>query len=841
MKRHLPALLKPRYGWFACLFFLSALMLHGETHPRLLFETGRIPDLRERVTREPYRSMLEDLEAFAEMDDSPSVQYAESTSAIKCGFLYLVTGEEAWAEKARGYVNARINDTGSAHGWDRNIKGLALYWHGRAVALAYDFCYSSISWQAPADPADPGGEAFRDRVRRKLKAQADRIYTDGGTEQNRNPASNWQNNRFASAGLIYLAIEESLDAGDHGRIEGCIEKVETYLVENMGDSPDSRGFNIESLGYTMYPWSFTGPFLIAAEKNGFTRAAEAAPAAAGYALWTVYSVTARIPNLWPGYLGIKPDFGDDSNHHRGEGSYGMAFYFCPPFLHPGLRYWYDRMVGELGDRTWDRKPFGTLFSILYYPDDVEPAPPGTIREWRNAMLETGGNGYFSFRNRYEDENDLIAMLYGKFRGNKGHNGPDALSFRIIGLGHPFAVGGGRYGPKINAADTGRRQDAYLRSMNTLYPVDPENELTISGESGRLVDVPQRFPDGGGRVSLHIERNNVDTVGHTRRFLADYSDQSGAAAAFVVSDTSENGNWWQLCQADLDPEVDAVTAGGNSFLIENPDGSSLKGTVVYPEGPLDWKTGTRIRGSSYGLDGGRFNENEYVHFQSEDGDYLVVMTVCGPDTPHPEVVPLGGTGANNGRQVRIGELTVSIDGDRISRGTVPAIPPEVIVESPEPLEVLAPGPADLHVTGRAAAGSAALRDLEVYYGPLSEFLGTGTLDRDSGEFACVIPDLPLGHHIFRVKAVDENDLATYSEYIPFSVHRSPPPRVRLELGTDGTVRASWNGAAGILYRVWVLSSEGAWAPYGEPLAGQGETITETLRGLPESFLLRVTAE
>lgn len=834
-------LLKPPHYRLLCLLFLPALLLTAENHPRLLFGPDRIPELQERVTREPYRSMLEDLLAHAETDDSSSEQYAESTAAIKCGFLYLVTGEEAWAEKARGYVRKRIEDAGNAHGWDRNIKGLALYWHGRAVALAYDFCYHSPSWQAPADPADPEGEGFRDRVRRKLKAQADRIYTDGGTEQNRNPASNWQNNRFASAGLIYLAIEESLEDREHGRIEGSIEKVATYLVENMGDSPESRGFNIESLGYTMYPWSFTGPFLIAAENNGFSRATEAAPAAAGYALWTVYSVTARIPNLWPGYLGIKPDFGDDSNHHRGEGSYGMAFYFCPPFLHPGLRYWYDRMVGASGDRTWDRKPFGTLFSLLYYPDEVEPSPPGKIREWRNAMLETGGNGYFSFRNRYEDENDLIAMVYGKFRGNKGHNGPDALSFRIIGLGHPLAVGGGRYGPKINAADTGRRQDAYLRSMNTLYPVDPENELTISGESGRLVDAPQRFPDGGGSVSLHIERNNVDTLGHTRRFLADYSDQSGAAATYVISDTSENGHWWQLCQVDLDPAVDAVTAGGTSFLIENPDGSSLKGTVLYPEGLLNWKSGTRIRGSSYGLGGERFNENEYVHFQSEDGNYLVVLTVCGPDSPHPEVASLAGTGANRGRQVRIGGLTVSIDGDRISRGPVPAIPPAVIVESPEPLEALAPGPVDLHVSGRTVAGSAPLRELEVYYGPLSEFLGTGTLNRDSGEFEFVIPDLPLGHHLFRVKAIDRNDLATYSEYIPFSVHRSLPPRVRLTMEADGALKASWYGETGILYRILVLSTEGVWEPHGEPLNGEGETIIETLSGFPESFLIRVTAE
>lgn len=762
------------------------LSLFSQSHPRLLVDGVEVAGLRDKVTREPFASMVTELEGYAESDDTVGTEYGQTVSAVNCAFLYLLTGDDTWAAKARDYVEQRIEDTGSSNGWDRNIKGLALYWHGRGVALAYDFCFDAPSWNTLNDA---GVAIFVDYVEAKLKAQADRIYEDGGTQQNRNPASNWQNNRFASAGLIYLAIEETLTEAEKARIDGCMDKVRTYLVKNMGDSPDSRGYNIEAIGYQMYPWSFTGPFAIAAERMGYGRMADAAPAAAAYALWNVYSVAARIPHVWGDHYGIHPDFGDDNNNHRGEGCYGLAFYFCPEFLHPGLRYWYDRLVGELGDQTWDRERHGLMYSILYYNDTVAPEDPDTIKEWTNAFLETGGNGYFTFRNRYQDGDDMLAQIYAKFRGNAGHSGPDALSFRIVGLEAPFAVGGGRYGPDIYAEDTGAKQDAYLRSMNTLYPVDPDYELDINGNSGRLVGVPQLFPDGGGSVTLEIAANNVGTSDHTRRFLADYSPASGAEAVYVISDTSEDGVFWQFCQVDLDSGVQAITASGNTFTVSNPNGTSLKGTVIYPTGDLQWETGSRIRGSNYGYLGESFGSNEYVHFQSAAGDYLVVLTVVDVGGTHPAVTAVSGSGANDGRIVDIGGLTVAIDGDHISRDATIQQPPSVVVNTPAPLTTLAPAPSDLNVDGRAFPGSANLAELEVYYGAVGEYIGDGFLDTVTGEFSFTIPDLELGHHLLRVKAVDSNGLSRYSEYIPVSVHVSQPPAVEIASPQDGAILPS----------------------------------------------------
>jgi hypothetical protein len=163
-----------------------------------------------------------------------------------------------------------------------------------------------------------------------------------------------------------------------------------------------------------------------------------------------------------------------------------------------------------------------------------------------------------------------------------------------------------------------------------------------------------------------------------------------------------------------------------------------------------------------------------------------LTVNDPGETPPTVTPVAGSGAHDGRVIQIGGLTVTIDGDHISRGSDLAQPPSVLIEQPRPLVQLAPGPADLDVDGRAFPGSAALESVEVYYGPVSEYLGEGGFDPQSGRFSFTIPELERGHHVFRVKAVDTDGLSRYSDYIPVSVHATQPPLAWISLPDDGSV-------------------------------------------------------
>lgn len=629
--------LRALHFFFVCLTLSLPFAALSAEHPRLMFGAAEVLTLRQKIKTEPIASMFARLKEDAETDNwagGPLVAdsaYDQSCSAHRCAFLYVLTGDDAWAKKSRIYVEQRLADSNWANA---NTKGLSLYFIGKSVALAYDWCYGAPSWDT----------AFSKLVSSKLLAQANVIFEKGGKEQNANPASNWQALRWSTGGLIYLAIDDSYDTK---RVDDCYGRVARYLTENLGGDPKSRGWNCEGLGYTFFPMANgVAPFAVAMQRKDSAKDLRKSCAGAAYTLWTCYAPLIKTSTgLW------RPDFSDDNPGATGEGSYGFAFYFCPPELQPGLKYWYDRTVGTQGDKTFDRARFGTATSILFYPEALAEQDPMSIPQWREAMIDTGGNGMQTWRNQYRDADDLVAQLYVKLRGNRGHNGPDALSFRIVGLDTLWAVGGGRYGPKLNG------QDAYWRSMNTVYPVDPDSTLKTNDQSGKIVGKPIVLPDGGGSIVSHIAQNNVGATNHKRWFIADYSRLSGTEGVYVIYDTSDDGKFWQLCTL----ETQAISTRGNSFTIAGENGCVLEGTVLYPASPVTMKTGTRLRGSNAGT----VKNNNFVHTQSPDGCHLVVLTLRKKGQSQPTVTATGTWGKAPKGTITVGKLSITIDGDTIS--------------------------------------------------------------------------------------------------------------------------------------------------------------------------------
>ena len=613
-------------------FLLAPALLHGADHPRLLLGKEDVPALREKVKSEPFASMLARMKADANLGAEAAGSPEEKDSdyfvrASRNGFLYLATGDDAYAKASREAVEKlfTFNKWGTP-----NVKGLSLYNAGVHVALAYDFCHGAPSWDAE----------FSDRISKELLKQHEVIFKSGGREQNSNPASNWQGLRWSSAGVTLLATDEPADLQ---RLKPCFDRVVRYLNENIGTAAGSRGWNIEGLGYTFYPMgSGVLQFAVAARRVDSKFDLLKVPGMP-MALWTVYAALVPTSN---GLL--RPDFGDDNPHANGESCYGFAFATCPPELLPGIKYWYDRTVGAMGNKTFDNARFGIASSILYYPAGLAEKDPLSIPAWREAFIDTKGNGMLTYRNHYKDSTDIVAQLYVKLRGNKGHSGPDALSFRIVGLDTIWATGGGRYGIKSNG------QDAYLRSMNTLYPVDPDTPLRINGNPGKIVGTPVIDADGSGSSVASIPLNNVGTANHTRRFLSSF--RTGANAAFVISDTSDDGKFWQMATLG----TNTITTDKNTFTITSPKGDTLKGTVLYPPDPV-FKTGTRPRGSN----AGKVAENNFIHFSSEDGDYLVVLTLAEKGKSHPAVSAAGVWSGQPDGKVTVGNATFAVSGDTIA--------------------------------------------------------------------------------------------------------------------------------------------------------------------------------
>ncbi|MGC9452894.1 MAG: hypothetical protein ACP5I4_15760 [Oceanipulchritudo sp.] len=604
------------------------------SHPRLFFDDAELDAIRARLGDEPYASMLAYLIAQRDYGDfyrpyDPASSDSLMQRAQASAFIYALTGDESYAADARADMESAYaligDDWASA-----SVKGLTLYARATKLATAYDLCANSAAWDA----------GFNYEASRRLVEIAEIIDSSGGTEQPSGLGSNWAAARGASAGIALLATDHVYDTAV---LDSSHTRTVNYLNANQGGG-ETRGWNPEGFGYTAYAiGSFLGPYAIAAKRFG--------PAydltghtGLQWMPWTGFAGATTALDVY-GLGGVKTDWSDDNAHVGGEGIYGMAFAFAPESMKPGLKHAYDRFMGELAPfgEEWDGVRAGTFWSILYYPADTIPQDPTEIWDWHQGSDDSGGLGVFTFRNAYQDSDDILVQFKTRLRSPDGsHDGPDGLGFRIIGLGDPFAVGGGR--------------DLNLGELNqaTVYPSNPNNDVARNANMGSLVGTPLVKPDGGGHAIASMGTNNVGTSSHKRWLVIDYdAPNTGADAVIIVADTTANGVYWQL------PTFlnNSITHSGNTFTITGTSGATLKGTILHPGGTPSITTGTKPRGSGYTLANGgtlatedpvtnpRIEDNRYVFIEhGGDGDFLVVMTLQKSGA-HPAVGRTGGTVAD----------------------------------------------------------------------------------------------------------------------------------------------------------------------------------------------------
>lgn len=634
------------------LFFIPFLFLtqiFSQEHPRLFFDKKDLVTLRARQHTAIGKEMIECMQKQLldlKTGNVDGVLYDNALSAAMNGFLYLITEDESYAAESK--VN--IENVFALGQWaDKNLKGLNSYWMGTYIAFAYDFCYNASNWDAE----------YKKNISTKILEMANMIADHGGTEQNTNPASNWQGIRGASAALCFYACDETYD---EERLTKSVKKVNDYVKENYGGKYMSRGWNIEGSGYMFYPTgNFIGPYGIALERLDPAKGLRHNPSFVN-SFWTIYANISTALDL-KGFGGFRPDFGDDNPHISGEGAFGQAFFYLPEDMKKAAKHCYDMAVGGVRNtKKHDGYRFGTVWAYMFYPDQLESQDPMTVKPWKELFLEhtTDGCGYFTYRNAYKDGNDHIAQMYLKFRGNKGHNGPDALTYRIIGQGAPWAIGGGRYGPKAE----GLKDDVYWHLMNTVYATEPlvvglvnpeTNKSGTSGKSGWVVGNPLLREDGSGHIVSEIDVNNVWTKEQKRWFVADFDKgRTGAEAVYLVADVTLDGKYWQMVTTD-DNEIQFYS---DYFMITAPNGATMKGTVLLSEGDLNFKQRRSVRGSEYGDS----NYSKVVNFQSSNGKFLVALTVAAAGKNHP-VVTLTGNDIV-GASIKVGAKQYTLTDDNV---------------------------------------------------------------------------------------------------------------------------------------------------------------------------------
>jgi hypothetical protein len=231
-------------------------------------------------------------------------------------------------------------------------------------------------------------------------------------------------------------------------------------------------------------------------------------------------------------------------------------------------------------------------------------------------------GLALFRNRFRDENDIVAGFTATAKRVRGHQGFDNLGFRILGLGSIWAVGAGRTGQ--------------IAGQTCLFP-----ERVISKETegikalGKVLST-QFEVDGSG--SMTASGSCLGVTGHVRTFMADYSKKSGAEAVFIVTDRSDNGKLWRMNS----PEFNELSINEDGFTLVSPDGAQLK-AVIFTDATNPEVSSSRVH---YGGDTKEQNSGISYHGKSyaftnaidcsTNGKMTVVLTLQPKGKAHPQI-------------------------------------------------------------------------------------------------------------------------------------------------------------------------------------------------------------
>ena len=649
----------------ACAGVMSAMVCASaaQAEPRLFFDASQIDAIRQRASQAPFTAMVSAIEDAL----NPSVEgtYPIADEARNAAYMYILTGDEAYAQRALDMSMRTIGDTAF---WNVDgSKGLTRAHMQMGVAIAYDLCKDSTAWAAQ-----------REFVSREIRKNSDSLIRNGGSgwPGDSKYGNNWWAVRYSAAGMGYLACDE---AGTASNLATAYSKLTIHLNYNLtGANPYSvsgppNGWNPEGVGYTAYPWRFTGSFGIAMKRltgQDITNDPNITPTVQ-YALWSTYPGMLPLPRL-DGELGIHTDFGDDNANWEGNGAFNLSFAYAPQQYIAGMKWQYDRADGALGDNTWDSNSAGAFWGILYYPDQVTARNPAEVY---GKTYVDASYGMALFRSRYQDEADYVAQLSAKGRSSfGGHSGPDASQFRIMGGGTVWATGWGRGG--------------YIGANTGVFQADPSSPtISNSATSGILGKLTATQANERGDGYAVTYGSNFNVVDMQRRMIVDYSGRSGAEALYVIADTSQPGTaasdtttgvgrYWRFNTPEFNAiEIDPLDP--SQFTLTGPDGQLMFGKILHGDASTV-RTGKIKRDSSndpnsvgYSFDGENYQYNHWIDFEGIqsggvfDGQFLVVLAAYKPGATRPVI---SGVGSGINQTITVGQEVITINWDGVHSNT-----------------------------------------------------------------------------------------------------------------------------------------------------------------------------
>ncbi len=538
------------YGLVGCLAGLVlAEAVAQPLHPRGMVTAIELQAIREKVRQSKWTITLQQLEKDPDLwaKPAPPVRpddaYRLERWMSRCAFLYGITGKLDYARQAARIAEVVLRDT--LVYLNPMSKGLTRAAVFRSLATAYDLCY------------DQWAEPLREQVSRSLFETAFSMQSTMGMGANYALESNWMGVRYAS--VLYGLMVSDYKGRQNGKVSeaNLLEwDVRERLRDHISANMNPNGWSGESLGYHYYSWSFIAPALMAYEHNVIGRGkalAMLAPTCINAV--ATHAAMVGIVRGTEQYNAVKPDFSDDNIGVRPE------FFLQALRLYPKEQLPYIQWITEKVGYPHTEE---ALFYALAWQQDAVQAQNPALAGWRQAVEPA--QGAIALRNRFQDSTDIIAAFTTTAKRLRAHQSGDNLSFRIIGLDNIWVVGAGRTGLKAG--------------QPTLFPADTISltESFVRGAIGKLLHYGLDSNGGGFAAGLG---SCMGVEQHYRYFRTDFDPLAGAAAVFIVHDTSLNGRTWRLTT----PEWNEVKITQSGFVLVAPNGATLQVTLLSAYNPV----------------------------------------------------------------------------------------------------------------------------------------------------------------------------------------------------------------------------------------------------------------
>jgi hypothetical protein len=535
-------------------------------HPRLIFRKDDVPLLRKRAETPAGKIIIQQTKDLVE---KPLTVWHAAGAA----FLYQVTGEKTWAEKAKEFAERTI--AGELLAGDNRYK-----WPGdgqlragptmSGIALAYDMAY------------DAWDEATRTKVAQAIVGN--KHLAEIANRPRHVPGCNHWGAHTGGAGIVLLGLRG--DPGvDQKMIEDLFGKVLNNARREIAEGYGSRGYYYEghhcgrlSSNTGLVP--FIQAYRVAAGRDLVANSPNAQ--------WLLTKWVYEFVDHPAGKGGGAYTYNSRGMYAREfiregasqGGDFSQGFGICPKEHQPAVLWLYNHII-EPGTKTYDvivPYPHRGAYALANWPIDVAEKNPAEI--FPLAYLEEGP-GYCVFRNGWADKGNMVVTALMGSSPKAGRGMAAGGSVMIAGHGIKYTFPGMFHtskatyskfykdGSGVVSATVLPEADHKTPPQLAALPKTPTSlAVDFSGASGAPLLVAQVGPQVGHAVGywMTISKLNLATA------MKEASGVDGYATKTTVVATDPVNPWAIVTlQKGEAPTVkvdgNKVTVGGQTLVFD----------------------------------------------------------------------------------------------------------------------------------------------------------------------------------------------------------------------------------------------------------------------------------